>query len=117
MPETAATDHELILLIRQDQSYLRRQLEEVLKEMARAMARFETIALNEQKTDIAIATLRQDTSRAMLEASEARSQVGKVQGEIAQWQTRFKTLLWVGGPIAVLVGGLVQEFLKRVVFP
>lgn len=117
MPEYAATDHELILIILQDQRHIKDDLAEALGVLKGYAGRFEDIALHRQQVDLALGTMRQDVSRAMLEAVEAKAIASEDKAAIAAWNVRIKTLLWVGGPIAIAIGGLAQELIKRLVFP
>lgn len=111
------TDHELILLIRQELIQIRTQLAEALTQLARGNGRFEAIALNEQEVRIAIAAMRQDFSRAMLEAGEARKVASQTRDDLDAWKTRIKTLAWLLTPMLAIVTGLALEAIRRLVFP
>lgn len=117
MPDSAATDHELILLIRHDLSQMRSQLSTALGQLERGNTRFEQIALNEQAMQLAISELRQNFSRAMLHAEEAKRRADQAQDALDQWQTRLRTLVLIGAPVLTIISALLVEGLKRLVFP
>jgi hypothetical protein len=111
------TDHELLLLLRRDMESLARRLDEALTQLARGNARFEHIGLTEQETRITLGGLRQDFSRAMLTAEEAKRQAAALGDALSAWQTRLKTIVWLGAPVVAIVTTLVVEAVKRLVFP
>jgi len=111
------TDHELLLLLRRDMESLARRLDEALTQLARGNARFEHLALTEQETRITLGSLRQDFSRAMLGADEAKRQAGAVADDLNAWKQRLKTVVWLGAPIVAVLTTLLVEAVKRLVFP
>jgi FtsZ-binding cell division protein ZapB len=117
MPDTMASDHELILLIRQEIIQMHGQLSQALQQLDRGNSRFEAIALVEQELKIGMAAIRQDFSRAMLMAEEAKHRADVVQDELQIWQARLKTIALIGGPVIAIAIALVSELLRQWLLP
>lgn len=112
-----STDHELLLVMNERQRQMQEQLTGALEQLKRGNERFVQISLRDQEFGAGLAGLRQDFSRAMLAVDELRRQVDKIQDDLAAWQQRIKTAVWIGTPLVLGVLALAQEGIRRWLFP
>lgn len=114
---TNATDHELLLLLNRDLGDLRESIREALEQLRRGNERFQQIALRDQEVGAAIADLRQNYSRAMLTADQAKDEISRIRLEITLFKAQIKMIAWIAAPITGVVVAIATDFIRRQIFP
>ncbi len=110
------SDHDLLVIIGEQQKQIQGQLLDALKQLDRGNERFTAITLKEQEFGAAIVGLRQDFSRAMLAAEQAKELAAKLRDEFGLFKAQLKMIAWVAGPLIGISVAVATEILKRWLF-
>jgi len=108
---------EALARIDERQRQMQDQFSDVLEQLKRGNERFVQIALSDQELRAGLAGLRQDFSRAMLTADGAKSEIGRVQAELATFKTQLRVIAFIFGPVVGVIIVLISELLKRAIWP
>lgn len=92
-------------------------LSDALEQLKRGNERFTAITLREQEFAAALAGLRQDFSRAMLTADEAKKAIGQIRSEIAIFRSQLRMIAFIVGPAVGIIVVIISEFIKRLIWP
>lgn len=109
----AQSDHDLLVIIGEQQKQMAAQLLDALEQLKRGNERFVSISLRDQEVGAAITGLRQDYSRAMLIAEQAKVGVEKLGDDFERFRTQLKTIAWVAGPLIGISVALATELIKH----
>lgn len=108
---------ETLTRIDERQRQMHEQLGDALEQLKRGNERFTAITLREQEFAAGLAGLRQDFSRAMLTADEAKSAISQIKAELATFKTQLRVVAFIFGPVAGIIIVIVSEFIKRSIWP